>query len=171
MVEWISFIEAVARIEITLKVSKPAPLLRSAIDEGSVEARGERTVEGPKFAKPVAWHDAVNRYAGGLTYVDLEADQKIAAAMDDVPEEVNLESLIAWMHDLKGVTPPLATKAKVPHRPPEKLEAVKAALRTLPQNSLTGKREALLWEVGQMIAPMTVSKKTLNRALSEIGQK
>lgn len=177
MVEWISFIEAVARIEIALNVSKPARLLRSAIDEGSVEARGERTMEGPKFAKPafagpISVHrDAVNLYAGGLTYVDLEADPKIAAALEEAPEEVNLDSLIAWMDDLRGVKSPPATKAKVPHRPPDKLEAAKAALRSFPPEDLTGKREALLEAVNQHIAPLTVSKKTLNRALAEVGQK
>lgn len=43
--------------------------------------QGEKAVDAPMFARGEIFRDAVNRYAGGLTYVDLEADQKIQDAI------------------------------------------------------------------------------------------
>lgn len=43
--------------------------------------QGEKAVDAPMFAKGEIFRDAVNRYAGGMTYVDLEADQKIQDAI------------------------------------------------------------------------------------------
>lgn len=39
--------------------------------------QGEKAVDPPMFGKGEIFRDAVNRYAGGLTYVDMEADQKL----------------------------------------------------------------------------------------------
>ena len=39
--------------------------------------QGEKALDAPMFAKGEIFRDAVNRYAGGMTYVDLEDDQKI----------------------------------------------------------------------------------------------
>lgn len=39
--------------------------------------QGEKAVDPPTVAKGEIFRDAVNLYAGGLTYVDLEADEKI----------------------------------------------------------------------------------------------
>jgi hypothetical protein len=43
--------------------------------------QGEKAVDAPMFARGEIFRDAVNRYAGGMTYVDLEADQKIQDAI------------------------------------------------------------------------------------------
>lgn len=43
--------------------------------------QGEKAVDAPMFAKGEIFRDAINRYAGGMTYVDLEADQKIQDAI------------------------------------------------------------------------------------------
>ena len=39
--------------------------------------QGEKALDQPMYAKGEIFRDAVNRYAGGMTYVDLEDDQKI----------------------------------------------------------------------------------------------
>jgi hypothetical protein len=38
--------------------------------------QGEKALDQPMYAKGEIFRDAVNRYAGGMTYVDLEDDQK-----------------------------------------------------------------------------------------------
>lgn len=43
--------------------------------------QGEKAVDAPMFAKGEIFRDSVNRYAGGMTYVDLEADQDIRDAI------------------------------------------------------------------------------------------
>lgn len=43
--------------------------------------QGEKAVDAPMFAKGEIFRDAVNRYAGGMTYVDLESDEKIQDAI------------------------------------------------------------------------------------------
>ena len=43
--------------------------------------QGEKAVDPPMYAKGELFRDAVNRYAGGLTYVDLEADHDIRNAL------------------------------------------------------------------------------------------
>lgn len=43
--------------------------------------QGEKAVDPPMFGKGEIFRDAVNRYAGGMTYVDLEADEKIQDAI------------------------------------------------------------------------------------------
>jgi hypothetical protein len=43
--------------------------------------QGEKAVDAPMFARGEIFRDAVNRYAGGMTYVDLEADQNIRDAI------------------------------------------------------------------------------------------
>lgn len=39
--------------------------------------QGEKAVDAPMFAKGEIFRDSVNRYSGGLTYVDLEGDERI----------------------------------------------------------------------------------------------
>lgn len=48
--------------------------------------QGEKAVDPPMFARGEIFGDSVNRYAGGMTYVDLEADQDIRNMLytDDV---------------------------------------------------------------------------------------
>ncbi len=43
--------------------------------------QGEKAVDAPMFARGEIFRDAINRYAGGMTYVDLENDQKIQDAI------------------------------------------------------------------------------------------
>lgn len=43
--------------------------------------QGEKALDPPVYAKGDIFRDAVNRYAGGMTYADLESDQKIQDAM------------------------------------------------------------------------------------------
>lgn len=43
--------------------------------------QGEKALDAPLYAKGDIFRDAVNRYAGGMTYVDIEADQKISDVM------------------------------------------------------------------------------------------
>lgn len=43
--------------------------------------QGEKALDPPMYGKGEIFRDAVNRYAGGLTYVDLEADQNIRDAL------------------------------------------------------------------------------------------
>ncbi|MBZ9807688.1 portal protein [Mesorhizobium sp. ESP-6-2] len=43
--------------------------------------QGEKAIDPPMYGRGEIFRDAVNRYAGGLTYVDLETDQKIQDAM------------------------------------------------------------------------------------------
>ena len=43
--------------------------------------QGEKAIDPPMYGRGEIFRDAVNRYAGGLTYVDLEADQNIRDAM------------------------------------------------------------------------------------------
>lgn len=43
--------------------------------------QGEKAIDPPMFARGEIFRDAINRYAGGMTYVDLEADQDIRHAL------------------------------------------------------------------------------------------
>lgn len=43
--------------------------------------QGEKALDPPVYAKSEIFRDAVNRYAGGMTYADIEGDQKIQDAM------------------------------------------------------------------------------------------
>lgn len=43
--------------------------------------QGEKALDPPVYAKSNIFRDAVNRYAGGMTYADIEGDQKIQDAM------------------------------------------------------------------------------------------
>jgi len=43
--------------------------------------QGEKAVDAPMFARGEIFRDSINRYAGGMTYVDLENDQKIQDAI------------------------------------------------------------------------------------------
>lgn len=43
--------------------------------------QGEKALDPPLYAKGDIFRDAVNRYAGGMTYADLDGDQKIQDAM------------------------------------------------------------------------------------------
>lgn len=43
--------------------------------------QGEKAVDAPMYAKGEIFRDAVNRYAGGLTYVDLEGDEDIRKSL------------------------------------------------------------------------------------------
>lgn len=43
--------------------------------------QGEKALDPPMYGKGEIFRDAVNRYAGGLTYVDLEADENIRESM------------------------------------------------------------------------------------------
>jgi hypothetical protein len=43
--------------------------------------QGEKAVDPPMYGKGEIFRDAVNRYAGGMTYVDMEMDQSIRDAM------------------------------------------------------------------------------------------
>jgi hypothetical protein len=53
--------------------------------------QGEKAVDPEMFAKGDIFRDAINRYAGGMTYVDLEADQKLQDAIQTIsPGNVSL---------------------------------------------------------------------------------
>lgn len=43
--------------------------------------QGEKALDPPMYGKGEMFRDAINRYAGGMTYVDLEADENIKEAM------------------------------------------------------------------------------------------
>lgn len=43
--------------------------------------QGEKAIDPPMYARGEIFRDAVNRYAGGMTYVDLEADQNVRDAI------------------------------------------------------------------------------------------
>lgn len=43
--------------------------------------QGEKAIDPPMYARGEIFRDAINRYAGGMTYVDLEADQDIHNAI------------------------------------------------------------------------------------------
>jgi hypothetical protein len=43
--------------------------------------QGEKALDPPMYGKGEMFRDAVNRYAGGLTYVDLESDENIREAL------------------------------------------------------------------------------------------
>lgn len=43
--------------------------------------QGEKAIDPPMYGRGEIFRDAINRYAGGLTYVDLESDQDIRNAM------------------------------------------------------------------------------------------
>lgn len=43
--------------------------------------QGEKALDAPMYGKGEIFRDAINRYAGGMTYVDLEADQDIRDAI------------------------------------------------------------------------------------------
>lgn len=47
--------------------------------------QGEKAVDPEMFAKGEIFRDAVNRYAGGMTYVDLEADEKLQDVIQTIP--------------------------------------------------------------------------------------
>ncbi|TIO26931.1 hypothetical protein [Mesorhizobium sp.] len=178
--QMISFVQAVARVEIALpKVSDPGGLLNDAIDQGLVDVWVEQGEPTPVPLKGEIFRDAVNRYAGGMTYVDLEADEKVLAYLNP-SVTVGLESLNRWLagfltvSDKSALDLPVITKSTLSNRHPEKMEAAITVLRTLAPNALTGKREALLAEVnGALVGQQKpiVSKKTLLRALKGMGQK
>jgi hypothetical protein len=53
--------------------------------------QGEKAVDPEMFAKGEIFRDAVNRYAGGMTYVDLEADEKLQDVIQTIsPGNVGL---------------------------------------------------------------------------------
>jgi len=47
--------------------------------------QGEKAVDPEMFAKGEIFRDAVNRYAGGMTYVDLEADERLQDVIQTIP--------------------------------------------------------------------------------------
>lgn len=54
--------------------------------------QGEKAVDPPMFARGEIFRDAVNRYAGGMTYVDIEEDQDIRKMLytEDVASNMNI---------------------------------------------------------------------------------
>lgn len=86
--------ERISRTQAITRVMLATKLTRADAEEWLEDAI---PVERPVF------RDAVNRYAGGLTYVDLEADPKIAAVIQD--DDVELESLDEALADLLGTAP------------------------------------------------------------------
>ncbi|MER9840319.1 hypothetical protein NKJ59_03540 [Mesorhizobium australicum] len=161
MADPISFNEALARVRVRLGLPNAEDILWEAIRSKQVKA-GYPGLHDEEDSAKGAWldHD-LNIRSANMSKADRNAQTK-----------VYLDSLAAWIDSFFAMpAQKLDTNAKLTNRPPDKLEAVKAALRTLPSKSLTGKREPLLMEVNLLIAPMTASKKTLIRALNEMGQK
>jgi hypothetical protein len=76
-----------ARYRASRKGSAPPPSTRCPMPAccnrwlASFWSRARRPLILPMFARGEIFRDAVNRYAGGMTYVDLEADQKIQDAI------------------------------------------------------------------------------------------
>jgi hypothetical protein len=65
--------------------------------------QGEKAVDAPMFARGEIFRDAVNRYAGGMTYVDLEADQKIQDAIMTEPTSSGLGFGMEMKQDVRNL--------------------------------------------------------------------
>jgi hypothetical protein len=65
--------------------------------------QGEKAVDAPMFARGEIFRDSVNRYAGGMTYVDLEADQKIQDAIFTEPASSGLSFGMEMKQDVRNL--------------------------------------------------------------------
>ena len=63
--------------------------------------QGEKAIDPPTVAKGEIFRDAVNLYAGGLTYVDLEDDQKIQDVMQSLETGAGLSFGMEMKQDVR----------------------------------------------------------------------
>lgn len=95
---------AIARTAIA-GIPDAEAVLADAIERGEVEARNfeNEAPPDPMIGRGDIFRDAVNLYAGGMTYVDLEPDEDLRKMLE---VEINLASLMAWIADMKGEVSP-----------------------------------------------------------------
>src|SRR5690242_15550243 len=107
MRERFSYQEALARTKIRLGLSDVQTLLNEAISSGVVGAHFPGTPDAPEpaVAEGEIFRDAVNLYAGGLTYVDLEYDP-LFKTEGASPEWVDGPDLERWLDELTSATTP-----------------------------------------------------------------
>lgn len=77
---------------------------------------GEKALDAPMYARGEIFRDAVNRYAGGMTYVDLEADEDIRNAMMFEEPSQGLPAGLEMKQDVRNLIAEafLLTKLKFP---------------------------------------------------------
>ncbi|RWN26419.1 MAG: hypothetical protein EOR96_34260 [Mesorhizobium sp.] len=95
MSDWITITAAVAIVETRTRLSNAREVLLDAIEEGHVDSKS------PPLPDPLP----IELFAGGITWVDIEFDTRIAAATQTM---VDRDSLERW---LAGFSVPPASKA------------------------------------------------------------
>lgn len=65
--------------------------------------QGEKAVDPPMFGRGDIFRNEINRYAGGLTYVDLEADQKIQDAIHIEQPSAGLSAGMEMKQDVRNL--------------------------------------------------------------------
>jgi hypothetical protein len=65
--------------------------------------QGEKAVDPASIAKGEIFRDAVNLYAGGMTYVDLEADEKISDVFQTIDTAGNLSIGLEMKQDVRNL--------------------------------------------------------------------
>jgi hypothetical protein len=91
--------ELISRTQAVVRVMMATKLARADAEEWLDDAFPVRPP--PVNRDPVDLSDPLRLYAGGMTYVDLEADQKVAALLED---DVDLDSLEEALADLLATT-------------------------------------------------------------------
>lgn len=64
---------------------------------------GEKAIDPPTIAKGEIFRDAVNLYAGGMTYVDLEADEKLQDVFQTVNTGGNMNIGLEMKQDVRNL--------------------------------------------------------------------
>jgi len=82
--------------------------------------QGEKAIDPPSVAKGEIFRDAVNMYAGGMTYVDLEADEKLQDVFQTIQAGAGLSFGMEMKQDVRNMIAEAFLLNKITLPPQEK---------------------------------------------------